>query len=445
VRRALAAAAAGLLAGGHAEAQEPAADVPTTTVDSALLVYHEVNRVQAIEPEFNVSHKFDEDSTLSFGITADSLTGATPLGAVPSTLPQAYVRPYKVIPLGTPVTMTTASGGSTVVLVPPPTGAKTQTLAASTIVPPNTYPLDHGFYDRRIAGHLGWEQALTQNLKVNGGIAYSKEHDYRSESANVGIAQDFNQHNTTLSAAVNYESDLSFPIGGTPTPLTQMNGNWKGPDTTLHQLDAVVGITQVMNRRWLATLSYSYTDEHGYQNDPYKIVSVVDPVSGQPTEQIYENRPDLRRKQSVFLDNKIHLASDVVSASLRGYKDDWGIRSLTADLRYRWQIGTNYYLEPHVRYYTQSAADFFHYYLVGGDAIPEYTSADTRLAKFHAQTYGVKFGIPFNETSELNLRVEYYDQHGNGSPAGAIGQLQQQNLFPDLKAYTLLVGYTFAF
>jgi hypothetical protein len=107
VRRALAAAAAGLLASGHAKAQEPPADAPTTTVDSALLVYHEVNRVQAIEPEVNVSHKIDENSTLNFGITADSLTGATPLGAVPSTLPQTYVRPYKVIPLGTPVTVTT--------------------------------------------------------------------------------------------------------------------------------------------------------------------------------------------------------------------------------------------------------------------------------------------------------------------------------------------------
>jgi hypothetical protein len=206
-----------------------------------------------------------------------------------------------------------------------------------------------------------------------------------------------------------------------------------------------VGITQVMSRRWLATLSYSYSDEHGYQNDPYKIISVVDPVSGQPSEQIYENRPDLRRKQSIFFDNKVHLTSDVISASLRGYKDDWGIKSLTADLRYRWQIGTNYYIEPHLRYYTQNAAEFFHYYLVSGEAIPEYASADTRLAKFHAQTYGVKFGIPFDETSELNLRVEYYDQHGNGSPAGAIGQLQQQNLFPDLKAYTLLLGYTFSF
>jgi hypothetical protein len=445
VRGALAAAAAGLLAGGHAKAQEAPVDAPTTTIDSALLVYHEVHRVQAIEPEVNLSHKVNEDSTFNFGITADSLTGATPLGAVPSTLPQSYVRPYKVIPLGTPVTVTTASGGSTVVLVPPPTGAKTQTLAASTVVPPNTYPFDHAFHDQRIAGHLGWEQALTQNFKVDGGIAYSKEHDYRSESAHIGLSQDFNGHNTTLSAAVNYESDLSFPIGGTPTPLTAMNGNWKGPDASLHEVDALVGVTQVMSRRWLATLGYSYSDSHGYQTDPYKLISVVDSVSGQPTEQLYESRPDQRRKQSIFFDNKVHLTTDVISASLRGYKDDWGIKSLTADLRYRWQIGMNYYIEPHLRYYTQGAADFFHYYLVSGEAIPQYASADTRLAKFHAQTYGVKFGIPFDETSELNLRVEYYDQHGNGSPAGAIGQLQQQNLFPDLKAYTLLLGYTFAF
>ena len=281
--------------------------------------------------------------------------------------------------------------------------------------------------------------------KINGGVAYSKEHDYRSESVNAGIAQDFNGHNTTLSAAVNYESNLSFPIGGTPTPLSQMNGNLKGPDATLREVDCVVGITQVMNRRWLATVSYSYSDEHGYQADPYKLISVVDPSSGQPSAQLYESRPELRRKQSIFLDNRIHLSHDVLSASARGFKDDWGIKSLTLDLRYRLQPGTDWYLEPHLRYYTQGAADFIHYYLVGGEPLPQYASADTRLAKFHAQTYGIKLGVPFSDTSEVNLRVEYYDQHGNGSPAGAIGQLQQQNLFPDLKAYTVLLGYTFAF
>jgi hypothetical protein len=445
LRRALSLAAAGLLSSGTGRAQEAPPDVATTNIDSGVLFYHENARVQAIEPVLNLSQKFNEDSTFLLGVAADALTGATPLGAVPSTLPQTYVRPYKVVPLGTPVTVTTASGGSTVVIVPPPSGAKSQTLAASTIVAPNTLPLDHAFHDDRFAGHVGWEQSLTPTLRLDGGVAYSKEHDYRSESANLGVSKDFNAHNTTLNAGLNYESDLSFPIGGTPTPLTVMNGNFKGPDATRHEVDAVVGITQVMSRRWLTTLSYSYADAHGYQNDPYKIISVVDPVSGQPTSQLYESRPDIRRKQSVFLDNKIHLTSDVIGLSLRGYKDDWGIKSFTADVRYRYQLGQDYYLEPHVRYYEQGAADFFHYYMVAAEPLPQYASADTRLAKFHAQTYGLKFGMPLNEGSEINLRVEYYDQHGDGSPAYAIGQLRQQNLFPDLQAFTVLLGYSYAF
>ena len=441
IRGALAAAAAGLLAGSNARADES----PTTLVDSALLVYHENNRVQAIEPEISVSEKIDDDSTFTLGFVADSLTGATPLGAVPSTLPQTYVRPLKIVALGTPVTVTTASGGSTVVIVPPPTGAQFQVLGASKTVPANTYPLDHGFYDRRLAGHIGWDQALTQSLKLNAGVAYSKEHDYRSESAHLGLSQDFNAHNTTISAAVNYESDLSFPLGGTPTPLTVMSAQWKGPDTTLHEVDAVAGITQVMSRRWLTTLSYSYSNAHGYQTDPYKIISAVDPISGQPVTQLYESRPTMRRKQSVFWDNKVHLNTDIVALSLRGFKDDWGIKSVTADLRYRWQIDRDFYLEPHVRYYRQGAADFFHYYLVSGAALPQFASADTRLAEFHALTYGFKVGMPLDEGSELNVRIEYYDQHGNGSPSYAIGQLRQQNLFPDLKAFTVLFGYSFAF
>src|SRR5271166_2110987 len=441
LRRALATAAAGLLANGEARAQE----APSTIIDSAVLVYHEVGRVQAIEPEVNVTQKIDEDRTLTAGFAADSLTGPTPIGAVPSTLTQSYVRPYKIVALGTPVTVTTASGGATVVIIPPATGAKYQVLGASTTVPPNSYPLDHGFHDERMAGNLGWEQALTPTFKIDGGVAYSKEHDYRSESIHIGLSQDFNAHNTTFNAGLNYESDLSFPIGGTPTPLTLMNANWKGPDDSLREVDAVLGITQVMTRRWLTSLSYSFSDLHGYQSDPYKLISVVDPVSGQPTAQLYENRPDSRRKQSLFLENKVHLTSDIVTVALRGYSDDWGIKSFTADLRYRLQMGVDYYVEPHVRYYQQGAADFFHYYLVSGEAMPQYASADTRLAAFHAQTYGAKFGVRLDDNAELNVRVEYYDQHGNGSPANAIGQLRQQDLFPDLKAYTVLLGFTVGF
>lgn len=445
VRRGLTAAAAALLASSHAHAQGAPVETPTTQADAAVLYYHENGRVRSIEPDISLSQKFNDDTTISAGFVADSLTGATPLGAVPSTLPQTYTRAYKVVPLGTPLTVTTASGGQTVVIVPPPSGAKTQSLAESFTVPPNTYPLDHGFYDTRLAGNLGVQQRITDNFRVDAGIAYSHEHDYRSESLNLGVAQDLFAHNTTLNAGVNYESNLSFPLGGTPTPLAVMNGDWKGPDAGMHEIDAVLGVTQVMTRRWLANLSYSYSSAHGYQTDPYKLISVVDSISGQPLQQLYESRPDIRHKQSLYFDNKIHLTQDILSFAIRGYKDDWGIKSITADLRYRFQFGDRFYIEPHGRYYRQQAANFFHYFLVAGESLPEYASADTRLAAFHAQTYGVKVGIPFDVGSELNVRVEYYDQHGNGSPTVAFGQLRQQNLFPDLKAFTLLVGYSYAF
>src|ERR1700730_13408207 len=110
-------AAPGFLASAQGNAQEApadAADVPTTNIDSGLLYYHESGRVQAIEPDLNLSQQIGEDSILSLGITVDSVTGPTPLGAVPSSLSQSYVRPYKVVPLGTLVTVTTASGGSVV-------------------------------------------------------------------------------------------------------------------------------------------------------------------------------------------------------------------------------------------------------------------------------------------------------------------------------------------
>jgi Protein of unknown function (DUF3570) len=312
-------------------------------------------------------------------------------------------------------------------------------------VPANTYPLDGSFKDLRYAGHVGWQQTLPAGVTVDGGLAYSKEHDYRSESVNLGVAKDFNQHNTTLNAGVNYESDRSFPLGGTPTPLSVMSGDWKGPDASRSEVDALLGLTQVMTRRWISSLSYSYATSHGYQNDPYKIISLVDPISGEPTSQLYERRPDARRKQSLYLENKVHLAKDIVEVDLRGYKDDWGIKSVTADLRYRYMLGGNAYLEPQARYYRQGAANFFDYYLVGGQPLPQYASADTRLAKFHALTYGLKFGLPLDEGSEFSIRVEYYDQRGDGSPAYAIGQLRQQNLFPALTAVSVLLGYSYAF
>lgn len=397
--------------------------------------------------------KYDlgDGQILSGGVVVDSISGATPFGAVPSSSPQTFLRPISTVTNGlstgssTTQTMTSASGNSTVITVPAPPGSPVATtVVSSTTVGANKFPLDQGFSDTPVAGNLGFTQPITDRLKLALGATYSDEHDFRAISGNVLLMQDFNSHNTTLSAGVNYESDRSSPIGGVPTPLTVMNAEIKGAARSRDEVNALFGVTQVMNRRWLTALNYSFGKSTGYETDPYKIISVVDSITGVPINQLYENRPGSRQTNSIYWENKVHLTADVVDIRVRYFWDDWNVRSITLEGKYRVQFD-GWYLEPQARWYKQDGANFFHFFLTATDPTPEFASADTRLANFDATTVGLKLGLKLDRLSELNLRVGYYWQQGNNHPAGAVGQLQQQDLFPDLQAVSVIVGYSFAF
>ena len=85
---------------------------------------------------------------------------------------------------------------------------------------------------------------------------------------------------------------------------------------------------------------------------------------------LFENRPDTRAKQSVFGLLKHELGGNVLELSYRYMTDDWGIDSQTVDLHFRWGMGDRRYLQPHVRYYTQTAADFYRTVLFDGEPLP---------------------------------------------------------------------------
>ena len=53
-------------------------------------------------------------------------------------------------------------------------------------------------------------------------------------------------------------------------------------DDTKDVFDLVVGVTQVVSRNFLFQVNYSFSDSSGYLNDPYKILSVVDGLTGDP-------------------------------------------------------------------------------------------------------------------------------------------------------------------
>ena len=87
--------------------------------------------------------------------------------------------------------------------------------------------------------------------------------------------------------------------------------------------------------------------------------------------------------------------------------------------------------------------------MIAGPAlsVAGYASSDSRLAAFHAFTYGLKFGLDLEPRvhqagSELSVRVEYYQQTMD-DPRTALPDLQGLDLYPALKALLFQVGFSY--
>ena len=396
--------------------------------DTALLYYGESdNRVQDVSLNFLALRNFVDDRILTLSLGVDTLTGATPIGAMPFNGPQTFTSP---------------------------SGLAVATRSANEI------PLDDTFLDTRVALAASWQQPWGRLNTVSGGLSLSKEYDYLHLGANFKVSRDFNQRNTTVSFGLAFASDELDPVGGAPTPLTSMeeinNLSNRMGDQSKDVVDVVLGVSQVVNRNLLVQLNYSLSNADGYLNDPFKIVSLVDPISGDPVvrpptpgidgpshEYLFESRPDKRTKHSLFGQAKYYMAGKVLDVSYRYMTDDWDIDSHTLDLHYRWPINDASYLEPHFRYYTQTHADFYRTSLANGRPLPENSSADYRLGEFDAITIGLKYGWKTDSGKQWSARLEWYSADGSVPGDLLIGNQAGREIYPDLDAIIFQVGYRF--
>lgn len=403
--------ATGALLGANAQAADQSWDV-----DTAVLYYSEKDRVTAVEPVISATKTLAPEKLWNITLVVDSLTGATPNGATRSDGVQTFTTP---------------------------SGAKTYDIA------PGDLPVESKFHENaRVALSTQYSTPLNDTLKTSFGLAFSREYDYQSLGLNANFAKDFNQHNTTLSAGISFAADSIEPVGGKPDPLTGMlppgDQSNKSGDDSKTVADLLLGVTQVLSRNWLMQFNYSLSQQSGYLNDPYKLVSVLD-EDGAPLEYLHESRPDSRTKHSFFVRSKSHHGADnILDLSYRYHTDDWGIDSHTFDMKFRWQLNDAHYLQPHLRYYQQAGADFYTQGLSDADALPRYASADPRLGEFTGTTVGLKYGFLFGNYKEINLRVESYQQDGDDQILP--GDLQQKyEIFPDLDALIVQMGYSFRF
>ena len=165
-----------------------------------------------------------------------------------------------------------------------PSGRKTYSTPAGEI------PLDDTFLDTRFALNGSWSQPLARLYTVNAGLGFSSEYDYQHIGANFGLTRDFNQRNTTLSVSTGVcpghgqarrRSAAAAGANGRCRRRRLVPGNRADSTDTKNVLDVLLGVTQVLGRHTVLRVNLLvFSDSSGYLTDPYKILSVVDPVTG---------------------------------------------------------------------------------------------------------------------------------------------------------------------
>ena len=389
--------------------------------DSAFLYYSEADRVSAAEAIFSAKKTFNDDSILNLKLTVDTLSGASANGAIAQPNVQTFTRP---------------SG------------------KGDYDINTGDTPLDDTFKDTRVQLNAQWTQALAQNYTGSFGAHLSKEYDYLSLGINGNIAYDFNKKNSTLSFGLSHFQDTFEPEGGLPKPFISMPLAYHDGDDNLHNVtrqgsdddktttDVMVGFTQVINRRMVTQFNYSHSIVAGYLTDPFKILTLIN-INGIAQDYLYENRPDERIKQSVFAQTKYHFDEIILDVSYRYMWDDWQIDSHTVDSRFYIPLENGRYLEPHLRIYQQTAAKFYQPFLMQGEALPEFASADYRIGEMTTFTIGLKYGMKLSDGNDLAFRLEYYRQDPESSGHDAPGELADLELYESIEAIIAQVSYSF--
>ena len=347
--------------------------------EASLLYYGEGDdRVEDNSFKYKGTLTTEEGSTLGVRVGWDSLTGASPSGGAPLSVAQAVTSP---------------SG------------------SVSTVYPDNELVLDYGFEDERIDAGISWDQGIIdKKTRANVGVSVSKESDYLHVGVSSGISREFNNKDTTVSLGVAYSADTIEPAFNMATGLSDVSTSEGVAKQSKDTIDFVVGLSQILSKDTIFQLNYGLSQAEGYLNDPYKRISRVNSEGTKVVQNLNESRPNQRLGHNLFGAVRHNFSGDVLSTSARLHTDDFGIDSVTLDAKYNIKINKTHSIEPHIRYYTQTAADFYKPQLNADDPLPQYASSDYRLAEFNSYSIGATYRFNTEDDKEWRITTELYSQ-----------------------------------
>jgi hypothetical protein len=244
---------------------------------------------------------------------------------------------------------------------------------------------------------------LSQKLHattLTGSYVYSVENDYSSHNVDLGLAQELFEKNSTLSLGWSLSSNR---VGRSGDQLFR---------ESLLTTGAAASWTQVIDRKTIAQLSYTFSYADGFQSSPYRFVR-FDDDRGDIAAKHQERDPRLRFRHAAVIALNRHLGADsALQADYRFYDDSWGIQAHTLQLRYFVTFGDDVTLRLRERFYYQGDASFYRtHYTVADGGEPEFFTADRELSKFWSNVIGIKLSwrLPWvHRALELEAKVDYF-------------------------------------
>ena len=182
--------------------------------------------------------------------------------------------------------------------------------------------------------------------------------------------------------------------------------------------DYIIGISQLLTPKTVASVNFTYGTDSGYLSDPYKNVRFDGWL---PQTFIFaEKRPHVRDREIMLatLTQFIDPLNASVELSYRFYHDTFNINAHTAALTWYQKIGRYLVVQPSFRYYEQDEAFFYTIGVPGftpndGDpARPTYYSADYRLSHLESYTYGVQALVRVRDWLGIDLGYQRYEMYG---------------------------------
>lgn len=271
-----------------------------------------------------------------------------------------------------------------------------------------------GITDARSELSIG-TRYYSQNGNFGGAVGYSEENDYRATYVNLSGSRNFNNDLTTVTLGFSHSADDIFPNDA------ELFNRVRNEDK--RATSAAVSLSQVINRVTTFQTALSITEQSGFLSDPYKL---------------QDARPD--NKTQIAFSNSLRYffieADGALQANYRYYHDDFGISSHTLDLSWFQNINRSFQFAPMLRYYSQSAADFYTNIDDFTKPLTEPQSSDYRLSAFGAFSGGINLIADFGDwtatfTAERYVANEKYSVYEVNQPSPALVQFVRLSLGVD--------------